>query len=191
MRRAQISIVGVLLGVGLVWTAACGDRIQITPAKLPPRESAPLVVSAPPPPEKKPIVVNCPSASLQGDMIKMPNHIEFESDKGMIKETDKETMDALQCIANVLKDNPQITKMRVEGHTDNQGNPDKNRLLSYERTVVVISWLVGHGVDKNRLESQGFGADKPKDTNDTPAGRRENRRVEFRIAEVEGKPFQP
>jgi OmpA-OmpF porin, OOP family len=192
MRRWQFKNLGVLLGVGLLWTAACGETIQFTPTRLPPRVPPPAVVaSAPPAPEKKPIVVNCSNATLQGDLIKMPNHIEFETDKALPKESDKETLEALLCIVTVLKDNPQITKLVVEGHTDNQGNADKNKLLSLERTVVVVGWLMGRGVDKSRLEPRAYGSERPKDTNDTPAGRRENRRVEFHIGQVDGKPFQP
>jgi outer membrane protein OmpA-like peptidoglycan-associated protein len=51
-----------------------------------------------------------------------------------------------------------------------------------------VKWLTAHGIDAKRLTSQGFGQDKPIATNDTDEGRRENRRVEFHIAEEKKSP---
>ena len=73
--------------------------------------------------------------------------------------------------------------MRVEGHTDNVGNADYNKKLSGRRAESVMKWLTGHGVDKKRLSSQGYGKDEPIDTNETDAGRANNRRVAFTILE--------
>ena len=56
-----------------------------------------------------------------------------------------------------------------------------NKTLSAQRAASVVTWLASHGVDKSRLSSEGFGMEKPIDTNDTPAGRQNNRRVEFHI----------
>jgi len=47
-----------------------------------------------------------------------------------------------------------------------------------------VSWLIAHGVESSRLTSQGYGLEKPLDTNDTAAGRQRNRRVEFHILET-------
>jgi outer membrane protein OmpA-like peptidoglycan-associated protein len=89
-------------------------------------------------------------------------------------------------IVALLNANPQIKKMRIEGHTDNRGNADMNLDLSKRRAASVRTWLVQHGVADGRLESEGYGLTRPIDSNDTEAGRLANRRVEFKIIEEEG-----
>jgi outer membrane protein OmpA-like peptidoglycan-associated protein len=86
-------------------------------------------------------------------------------------------------IVSLLKANPSIKKMRIEGHTDNRGNADFNLDLSKRRAASVRTWLVQHGIEDGRLESEGYGLTKPIDSNDTEAGRLANRRVEFKILE--------
>lgn len=56
-----------------------------------------------------------------------------------------------------------------------------NKKLSGDRAASVVKWLAGHGIDKTRLSSSGFGQEKPIDSNATEDGRRQNRRVEFHI----------
>lgn len=78
----------------------------------------------------------------------------------------------------LLNDNPEL-KFSIEGHTDNQGNKDINQPLSERRAAAVRNWLVGKGIDSSRLTNKGFGDTVPIDTNKTPEGRANNRRVEF------------
>jgi outer membrane protein OmpA-like peptidoglycan-associated protein len=73
--------------------------------------------------------------------------------------------------------------MRIEGHTDNRGDAAMNLDLSKRRAASVRIWLEQHGVEGNRLESEGYGLTKPIESNDTDAGRLANRRVEFKILE--------
>jgi OOP family OmpA-OmpF porin len=80
-----------------------------------------------------------------------------------------------------------IPKIRIEGHTDNRGAAALNKRLSDARAAAVATWLVKHGIERSHLTSIGFGMDRPIDTNDTDAGRANNRRVEFHI-EGEGQP---
>ena len=87
----------------------------------------------------------------------------------------------LQSVADVLKASPEIKKVSIEGHTDNRGTAEANRDLSERRARSVRKWLTDNGVDPGRLQSLGFGPWRPIDTNDTPAGREKNRRVEFVI----------
>jgi OmpA-OmpF porin, OOP family len=89
----------------------------------------------------------------------------------------------LQEIANYLKVNPNIKRMSIDGHTDNKGNADMNKKLSDQRAASVRTWLTQHGVAADRLESHGYGLEKPIDSNDTEKGRANNRRVEFKIVE--------
>jgi hypothetical protein len=86
-----------------------------------------------------------------------------------------------------MKENAHITKLRVEGHTDDQGGKDHNQKLSQERADSVIAWLVKAGVDKGRLDGKGWGEERALVKNDTPASREQNRRVEFKLWELEGK----
>lgn len=95
-------------------------------------------------------------------------------------------------IAQLLKANPTIKKMRVEGHTDSHGGADFNLDLSKRRAASVRTWLVEHGIDTDRLESEGYGLTRPLQTNDTDEGRAANRRVEFKITdEDKGGPPPP
>jgi OOP family OmpA-OmpF porin len=91
----------------------------------------------------------------------------------------------------VLKDLPEIKKIRVEGHTDNVGGQAHNMKLSQGRANAVRDYLVGKGIDGARMESVGFGPDKPIASNKTAKGRAENRRTEFNIIEREGQPPAP
>jgi len=87
----------------------------------------------------------------------------------------------LDNIARVMTAHPEIVKIKVEGHTDNVGKPEKNLKLSQDRASSVVAYLVKKGVDAARLEAVGHGQDSPVEDNATPKGREANRRVEFNI----------
>jgi len=76
-----------------------------------------------------------------------------------------------------------IKRVRIEGHTDNQGNPALNLQLSKDRAQAVAAHLIKAGIDPARLEVEGFGDTRPIAPNMTPRGRELNRRVEFVILE--------
>ncbi len=84
-------------------------------------------------------------------------------------------------INDLLRANPSIERVSIEGHTDNHGAAELNRRLSQDRANSVMAWLVQHGVDANRLEAHGYGLERPIEDNKTEAGRAANRRVEFKI----------
>ncbi len=67
----------------------------------------------------------------------------------------------------------------VCGHTDSTGGDDLNLALSLDRARVVSDYLVARGIPKERLKVQGFGKEYPNDSNETPAGRANNRRTEL------------
>lgn len=85
-------------------------------------------------------------------------------------------------IAEVLKENPTI-HISIEGHTDSTGKYKNNIKLSKGRAKSVMQELIKRGIDKDRMVSDGFGPDRPIDTNDTPEGRANNRRVDLRITQ--------
>ena len=100
-------------------------------------------------------------------------YFDFASDK--IK---PESEPVLREIADALSHNP-AWKLRVEGHTDNQGNAAANQALSEKRAQAVVAWLTAHGIAVNRLTAKGFGQTKPIEDNGTEDGRAKNRRVEL------------
>jgi OmpA-OmpF porin, OOP family len=80
-------------------------------------------------------------------------------------------------IARMLQQHPSL-RLRIEGHTDGVGQPAANQALSERRAAAVRAHLAsGHGIDAGRLEAVGRGAAEPVDSNDTPEGRQNNRRV--------------
>ncbi len=87
----------------------------------------------------------------------------------------------LDSVAETLLEHPEIQKIRIEGHTDHQGNDDFNQHLSERRAVTVRNYLISKGVHADRLVSEGYGESSPIATNDTAEGREQNRRVEFMV----------
>ncbi|HTN91102.1 MAG TPA: OmpA family protein [Sorangium sp.] len=87
-------------------------------------------------------------------------------------------------VVRLLKVNPEITLVAIEGHTDNRGPDQLNEKLSNDRAHSVRTYLIDRGgIDPARLTAAGFGPRRPIETNDTEAGRQKNRRVEFHIRE--------
>ncbi len=109
----------------------------------------------------------------------------FAFNKDVIK---RKSYAILNSVAMVLQENEYITKVRVEGHTDSDGKEAYNLDLSTRRANSVKEYLISKGVEAGRLSSQGFGEGKPLESNASAAGRAANRRVEFSILEVFGKP---
>src|SRR6185503_16117962 len=87
----------------------------------------------------------------------------------------------LNAVAKILGDHPEITNVRIEGHTDNRGGAAMNLGLSGRRAASVATALIRRGIDKSRLSSKGYGLTRPIDSNTTEEGRQNNRRVEFHI----------
>lgn len=130
---------------------------------------------APTPPPEPP-----PPAVLTDDAIAIREAVLFVTDSAeLVAESER----VLGAVAAILTSHPELVRVRVEGHTDAVGDPAHNDDLSARRAAAVVAWLVGHGVDAQRLESAGRGSRAPIADNDTEAGRAKNRRVVFTIVE--------
>jgi outer membrane protein OmpA-like peptidoglycan-associated protein len=105
-------------------------------------------------------------------------NLEFATGKDIIKKT---SFPSLNDLAKLLKEHSGDWTLKLSGHTDNQGTPEKNMLLSEKRAKAVKKYLTTKGVKMDRVIAEWFGQTKPVDTNDTPAGRQKNRRVEMKI----------
>lgn len=81
-----------------------------------------------------------------------------------------------------LKKSPADTRVQIDGHTDNDGDDAANQKLSQQRAEAVRSELLKEGVPAAMLSTKGFGETQPKASNDTPEGRFENRRIEYKVA---------
>ena len=97
-------------------------------------------------------------------------------------EVKKDSYAELERLVALLIDIPSL-KIEISGHTDNVGSESFNEILSQRRADAVVNFLVGKGVDKNRLSAKGYGQSTPVESNNTPEGRASNRRTEFEIIE--------
>jgi outer membrane protein OmpA-like peptidoglycan-associated protein len=146
---------GALLG-GLLGHAIC-DPIKEPPPPPPAVAQAP----PPPPPPAKPLV------TLHGP--------QFDFDKATLKPDGKRMVDEA---VRVMKDKPDL-RVSVEGHTDSVGSDAYNQRLSERRAKAVSDYLISQGIDDSRISVEGFGESKPVASNESAAGRAENRRVEI------------
>lgn len=115
---------------------------------------------------------------LTASNIAILDKVQFETGKATLLPASHALLDE---VAKMLKDNPQVELISVEGHTDSTGSPDFNRKLSQQRAESVAKYLSSKGVKASRMEPKGFGPDRPIADNETDAGREANRRVELNI----------
>jgi OOP family OmpA-OmpF porin len=115
------------------------------------------------------------------EKIQITQQIKFQTAKSDI--VGRDSFEILDEVAQALRDNAQIKKIRVEGHTDSVGGDEYNLELSQRRADEVKAQLLKRGVEPERMEAVGYGKTRPIATNATASGRQENRRTEFNIVE--------
>jgi len=93
----------------------------------------------------------------------------------------------LDQVAAVLKSHPDLLLVEVEGHTDDRGPSSFNILLAQARAKAVTDYLIGRGVDRERLVPRGFGPTRPVATNGSVEGRAANRRVAFTVVKTRAR----
>lgn len=127
-------------------------------------------------------LVPAPKKSLvivKNDKIEILQQVHFATGKATILADSYSLLQ--QVVDAIVKNN--VRRVRIEGHTDNRGKKDFNLQLSSDRAKAVADYLASQGIDKSRLDAQGFGDSKPVAPNLTARGRELNRRVEFFIVE--------
>jgi outer membrane protein OmpA-like peptidoglycan-associated protein len=118
-----------------------------------------------------------------GDEIEliMPGNITFDLNESTIKPSFSGT---LESVALVLKEFDK-TIIQIEGHTDSSGSDSYNQLLSERRASSVRDFLLNQGIEPKRTRAVGYGERYPVASNDTPAGREQNRRVELTLVPMQ------
>jgi OmpA-OmpF porin, OOP family len=171
--KLTLSLAALVLGSAL---AACSSP----PPPAPPPQAPPPpppVVAPPPPPQ--------PDLALMGAQLDIKTDIEFDVGKSDIKDSPL-SRQTLGAVLEIMKKAP-ITKLRIEGHTDSDGNAADNQKLSEARARSVGAWLSAHGVEPGRFDYAGCAARDPIVPNDSAEHKQRNRRTEFDVDSIAGK----
>ncbi|MCU7852893.1 MAG: OmpA family protein [Candidatus Thiodiazotropha sp. (ex Monitilora ramsayi)] len=119
------------------------------------------------------------SVTRDGDniILNMPGNITFEVNKSDVKPNFVEVLGSVALVLNEYKS----TMIEVAGHTDSSGSESYNQMLSQQRSQSVSNVLLNNGIQSVRIDSVGYGENRPVASNSTPAGRQQNRRVELTL----------
>lgn len=132
-------------------------------------------------PNKDPTKNGCPqSVRVTETEVVILQQVQFDTGKATIRKVSDALLDE---VAGALKDHLELTKIEVQGHTDDRGTPASNDKLSQDRAESVVKALVKRGIEQGRLTARGYGQSVPIDSNTTADGRQKNRRVQFKITE--------
>ena len=115
----------------------------------------------------------------RGLVVTLSQDLLFDVDRAEIKPGGAQE---LMRVADYLRDHPDRNVL-IEGHTDSTASDTYNLALSQRRANAVEDFLIAQGVDPTRIEARGYGEQLPVATNDTAAGRQQNRRVELVVLE--------
>jgi OOP family OmpA-OmpF porin len=175
--RSLLHLVAASLLIGV---SGCGGVTQFAGAQ-------PFTIAGTPPPAPPPPVAKeeppkpPPRVELRDNKIEFKEKIQFEVNKAVIKE---ESFSLLHDIGDVIKQNPHLKKISIEGHASAEGDPKRNKKLSDDRSKAVMEFLAKkEGIETARLTAKGWGVEKPVAPNDNEDGREKNRRVEFLVLE--------
>ncbi len=173
---ARFRVLPALVAVTFLPLTACGPIAF--------EDSSALVILGDPPPPPKPEPKPEPKpkrVEVRDNRIVINDKIQFDFNKATIRE---ESFDLLKEIADVIKANPHIKKISIEGHTSTEGSDKHNQKLSDKRAASVKKHLVEkESIADEMLSSKGFGESNPIADESTEEGKEKNRRVEFIITE--------
>jgi outer membrane protein OmpA-like peptidoglycan-associated protein len=129
-----------------------------------------------------------PNIKVVGAKLEVPGAIVFQPDSALLQPgVGNEAV--LGELKLYLEQNARVTRLRIEGHTNNQRGPEQSLQLSGQRALAVKQWLRENGINEGRLLAVGFGDTQPIASNGEPEGQAQNERIAFRIAELDGKPY--
>lgn len=141
----------------------------------------------PKPEKKKPRKITLKALRKVGNQLELPAPLPFKS--GSAEPDIAAGFDEImEEVRRYMVANPDTTLLRIEGHTDSDGDDAMNLQLSKDRASTATMWLVGKGIDCKRLLPVGFGEERPLADNTTAEGKAKNRRVSFFEATVKNKP---
>jgi outer membrane protein OmpA-like peptidoglycan-associated protein len=165
-----------ILAASMLLVAGCGPIVFADDGALG------IVGTAPPPPVEAPAPEQ-KRVEVRDNKIVINEKVQFELDSAKILEVSHSLLNE---VADVIKKNPQIKKIEVQGHASAEGSDRHNLNLSDRRAKAVRDFLVKKaGIGKDMLTAKGYGETQPIADNDTDEGREKNRRVEFVITEQE------
>ncbi|APR82013.1 outer membrane protein OmpA [Minicystis rosea] len=126
----------------------------------------------------------CPHVVVTKKEIVITRQVHFLFGKSQISQTVDPVSDGLLTeVRDAIQTHPEMKHIEVQGHADTVGGEEYNQSLSQARADAVRHWLIRRGIPATKLTAKGYGSKVPLATNDTPEGRAENRRVEFKIIE--------
>ncbi len=125
----------------------------------------------------QPFEKNIPLTPLEPNAVAVLRNIFFPSNQFALDPASATELDKL---VTLMQDNPTMVA-EISGHTDNVGSDAANQQLSENRAKSVVEYLVQHGIQPQRLKAKGYGETKAIDSNDTEAGRAQNRRTELKV----------
>jgi len=183
------ALLAAALAAGCTHTLAFSDLAPIVIVGTPPAPPPPAPLPLPAAPAAPPVPAPEPKrVEVLQQQIAIHEQIQFETNQAAIK---PESHSLLDEIVKVVRETPQIKSLSIEGHTDSTGNAAHNQQLSEQRAAAVHDYLLQHGISTERLSSKGWGQTRPIADNASPAGREQNRRVEFVILDQSEAPPEP
>ncbi|HEB9305182.1 fibronectin-binding outer membrane protein CadF [Campylobacter coli] len=167
--HSWVSTLGISFGFGAKREKVVAE--QVKEVAIEPRVAAPAQSQ-------------CPAEPREGAMLDengCEKTISFEGHFGFDKvDINPAFEEKIKEIAQILDENARYDTI-LEGHTDNIGSRAYNQKLSERRAESVAKELEKFGVDKDRIQTVGYGQDKPRSSNDTKEGRADNRRVDAKF----------
>jgi outer membrane protein OmpA-like peptidoglycan-associated protein len=137
-------------------------------------------------PEREVAVARVPETQLQKEAARCQERLSDSAAKGVIEfarasaDLEPKSRPTLDRLAEIVKECPSA-RIEIAGHTDSEGEPERNQNLSRRRAQAVTTYLTGTGVGADRLNAIGYGDLRPIAPNDTPENRARNRRIEFTV----------
>ena len=121
-----------------------------------------------------------PLVRLEKGLVVNFQNVNFQRGKAILTPDD---LTSLDFVSNILIENPTL-HINILGHTDNVGRAEFNMKLSNKRANAVMRYLIKKGAKPEQMKAFGYGETKPLVSNKTLAGKAQNRRIEFKVIEI-------